>query len=60
MAQHMRDPRDPDAHDGTPTAADDASALVLETVLDTSAEVGGDAAAAREALAHFAKGQAHF
>ena len=50
----MNDPRDPDARDGAPTAADDAPALVLETApVDTSAAVGGDAAAAREAAAHF-------
>ena len=59
MAELMGDPRDPDAHDDAPTAADDTPALVLETApVDTSAVVGGDAAAAREAAAHFAKGQA--
>ena len=61
MAELMGDPRDPDAHDGALTAADDAFALVLETApVDTSVAVGGDAAAAREAAAHFAKGEAHF
>ena len=61
MAELMGDPRDPDAHDGAPTPADDAPALVLEAApVDTSAVVGGDAAAAREAAAHFAKGTAHF
>ena len=41
-------------------AADDAPALMLEAApVDTSAVVGGDAAAAREAAAHFAKGEAH-
>ena len=49
MAELMGDPRDPGAHDGAPTAADDTPALVLETApVDTSAAVGGDAAAARE------------
>ena len=57
MAQLMDDPRDPDATDGAPTAADDAPTLVLETApVDTSAAVGGDAVAAREAVAHFANG----
>ena len=61
MAELMGDPRDPDAHDGASTAADDAPDLVLETApVDTSAAVGGDAAAAREAKAHYAKGEAHF
>ena len=56
----MNDPRDPDARDGAPTAADDAPALALETApVDTSVEVGGDAAAAREAWAHLTKGKAH-
>ena len=59
MAELMGDPRDPDAHDGAPTAADDAYALVLETApVDTSVAVGSDAAAAREAAAHYAKGRA--
>ena len=50
MAELMGDPRDPDAHHDAPTAADDTPALVLETApVDTSAVVGGDAAAAREA-----------
>ena len=31
MAELMGDPRNPDASDGVPTAADDAPALVLET-----------------------------
>ena len=58
MAELMGDPRDPDAHEGAPTAADDAPTLVLETApVDTSAAVGGDAVAAREAVAHFAKGR---
>ena len=53
MAELMGDPRDPDAHDGAPTAADDAPALVLENYLvESSVAVGGDAAAAREAAAH--------
>ena len=53
MAELMGDPRDPDAHDGAPMAADDAPALVLETApVDTSAAVGGDAEAAREAAVH--------
>ena len=61
MAELMGDPRDPDAHDGAPIAADDVPTLVLDIApVDTSAAVGGDAAAAREAAAHFAKGQAHF
>ena len=61
MAELMGDPRDPDAHDGAPTAADDAPGLVLETApVDTSVAVGSDAAAAREAAAHYAKGEAHF
>ena len=48
MAELMGDPRDPDAHDGASTAADDAPDLVLETApVDTSAAVGGDSAAAR-------------
>ena len=52
MAELMGDPRDPDAHDGAPAAADDAPGLVLETApVDTSVAVGGDAAAAREAAA---------
>ena len=60
MAELMGDPRDPNAHDGAPTAVDDAPALVLETApVDTSVAAGGDAAAAREAAAHFAKGGAH-
>ena len=60
MAELMGDPRDPDVTDGAPTAEDDAPALALETApVDTSAAVGGDAAAAREAAAHFAKGVAH-
>ena len=60
MAQLMGDPLDPNAHDDrTPAAADDAPALVPETApVDTSAAVGGDDAAAREAAAHFAKGHA--
>ena len=57
MAELMGDPRDPDAPDGAPTPADDAPALVLEAApVDTSAAVGGDAAAAREAAVHFANG----
>ena len=45
MAELMGDPRDPDAHDGAPTAADDAPGLVLETApVDTSVAVGSDAA----------------
>ena len=57
----MSDPRDPDAQDGAPTAVDDASDLASENYLvDTSAAVGGDAAAAREAAAHYAKGEAHY
>ena len=60
MAELMGDPRDPDAHDGAPTAVDDAPALVLETApVDTSVAAGGDAAAAREAEAHYVKGKAH-
>ena len=57
MAQLMADPLDPNAHDDrTPAAVDDAPALVPETApVDTSAAVGGDDAAAREATAHFAK-----
>ena len=57
MAQLMADPLDPNAHDDrTPAAADDAPALVPETApVETSAAVGGDDAAAREAAAHFAK-----
>ena len=60
MAQLMADPLDPNAHDDrTPAAADDAPALVPETApVETSAAVGGDDAAAREAAAHFAKGHA--
>ena len=60
MAQLMADPLDPNAHDDrTPAAVDDAPALVPEAApVDTSAAVGGDAAAAREAAAHFAKGHA--
>ena len=60
MAQLMGDPLDPNAHDDrTHAAADDAPALVPEAApVDTSAAVGGDDAAAREAAAHFAKGQA--
>ena len=55
MAQLMADPLDPNAHDDrTPAAADDAPALVPETApVETSAAVGGDDAAAREAAAHF-------
>ena len=55
MAQLMGDPLDPNAHDDrTPAAADDAPALVPEAApVDTSAEVDGDAAAAREAAAHY-------
>ena len=61
MAELMGDPRDPDAQDGAPTAADDAPDLALETApVDTSVAVGVDAAAAREAEAHCAKGEAHF
>ena len=62
MAQLMADPLDPSAHDDrTPAAADDAPALVPEAApVDTSAAVGGDAAAAREAAAHCVKGEAHF
>ena len=61
MAELMGDPRDPDAHDDARTAADDLIALALETApADTSAAVGGDAAAAREAAAHCKKGHAHF
>ena len=61
MAELMGDPRDPDATDGAPTAADDAFALVLETApVDTSVAVGGDAAAAREAArARGARVQSH-
>ena len=60
MAELMGDPRDPDAHDGAPSAADDAPTLLLETApVDTSAVVGGDAAAAREAAAHCVKGVGH-
>ena len=56
MAELMGDPRDPDAQDGAPAAADDAPDLVLETApVDTSVAVGGDAAVAREAAAHYAK-----
>ena len=61
MAQLMGDPRNPDVNDGAPTAADDAPALMLETApVDTSAAVGGDSAAAREADAHYVQGAAHF
>ena len=61
MAELMGDPRDPDAHDGAPTAVDDAPDLVFETALvESSVAVGVDAAAAREAVAHVVKGSAHF
>ena len=54
-------PRHPDVNDGAPTAADDASTLVLGSCFvleiapaDTSrGDLGGDAAAAREAAAHY-------
>ena len=60
MAELLGDPRDPDAQDGAPTAADDAPDLVFETALvESSVAVGGDAAAAREAVAHVVKGSAH-
>ena len=58
----MSDPRDPDAQDAPPTVAEDAPDLVPETApVDTSAAVGGDAEAAREAAEKAAeKGTAHF
>ena len=61
MAQLMADPLDPNAHDDrTPAAVDDAPALVPEAAsVDSSAAVGGDAAAAREAAAHCVKGVGH-
>ena len=54
----MGERRDPDAT-GAPAAAADAPALVSEAApVDTSAAFGRDAAAAREAAAHYAKGKA--